>query len=266
MSVSPVKAYAEERGIDVLTPVRLTTEEEKKRFEALGADLVVLAAYGLLLPKPFLFSPTHGAVNVHPSLLPRHRGAAPVPAAILAGDTVTGTTIIKMDEGLDTGPVIAMREVPLAGDERAPELTARLFDLGARLLEECLPRYIRKEIDPTAQAAEGVSVIKKFSKEDGEIDWTRSALELERRVRGLDPWPGTATTWRGQRIDVLEASVGGPTSAVPGLVFSLGDTVAVGTGDGSLVLERVRPAGRSAMAARDFVRGRADFIGAELPS
>ncbi|MDA1035252.1 MAG: methionyl-tRNA formyltransferase [Chloroflexi bacterium] len=266
LAASPVKGYAVERGFDVLTPGKVTTEEEKVRFESLGADLVVLAAYGLLLPRPFLFSPLHGAVNVHPSLLPRHRGAAPVPAAILAGDSVSGTTIIKMDEGLDTGPVLAMREVPLTGKERASELTMRLFDLGARMLEECLPSYMGGELVPIAQASEGASVIKRFAKEDGSLDWTRPTAELERRVRALDPWPGTATTWQGQRIDVLEASMGDSAGASPGQVIMQGDAVAVGTGDGTLVLERVRPAGRNAMAARDFVRGRADFIGAVLPS
>ena len=266
VTASPVKDYALERGMDVLTPAKVTTDEEKARFENLGADLVVLAAYGLLLPRPFLFTPAHGAVNVHPSLLPRHRGAAPVPATILAGDPIAGTTIIKMDEGLDTGPVLAMREVPLVGNERAPELTARLFDLGARMLDECLPSYVRGELSPTAQAVEGASVIKKFAKEDGTLDWMRPAVELERRVRALDPWPGTATTWQGQRIEVLEASVGDSADALPGQVRMLGDAIAVGTSDGALVLERVRPAGRNAMAARDFVRGRADFIGAVLPS
>jgi methionyl-tRNA formyltransferase len=266
LTVSPVKGYAQEQGIEVLTPAKVMTDEEKARFESLGANLVVLAAYGLLLPKPFLFSPVHGAVNVHPSLLPRHRGSAPVAAAILAGDRVSGTTLIKMDEGLDTGPVLAMQEVFLAGQERAPELTERLFELGGRMLEAHMPAYLRGELVPTPQATRGESVIKKFSKEDGALDWTMSAIELERRVRALDPWPGTATMWKGQRIDVLEASLGEATGGLPGQVFVLGETVVVGTSEGSLVLERVRPAGRNAMAARDFVRGRPDFIGAALPS
>lgn len=266
LTASAVKSYALDRGIDVLTPIRVTTDEEEARFEGLGADLVVLAAYGLLLPKPFLFSPAHGAVNVHPSLLPRHRGAAPVPAAILAGDVVSGTTIIQMDEGLDTGPVLAMEEVALDGRERSPGLTGRLFELGGRMLEACVPAYLNGELLPTPQNAEGATVIKKFTKEDGALDWTLPAIELERRIRALDPWPGTATSWQGQRVDVLEASLGDTVDGRPGQVFMAGQAVGVATGEGSLTLERVRPAGRNAMAARDFVRGHADFIGATLPS
>jgi methionyl-tRNA formyltransferase len=266
LQASPVKEYAHARGYGVLTPARVNNDDEIARFEAIGADLVVLAAYGLLLPAPFLFGPRHGAVNVHPSLLPKHRGASPVAGAILAGDTTTGTTIIRMDQGLDTGPVLAMEESPLDGTERAPELTERLFALGGRMLGTCLPAYVGAELEPQAQPTEGASVIKRFEKEDGILDWTQSAHTLERRVRALDPGPGTATTWRGERLDVLSASVGGPAGAVPGTVESVDGQIVIATGDNLLVLERVRPAGKQAMRAADFARGRAGFVGAVLPS
>jgi methionyl-tRNA formyltransferase len=266
LAASPVKEYARDRGYDVLTPVRVTNDEEIARFEALGADLVVLAAYGLLLPVPFLFGPAHGAVNVHPSLLPAHRGASPVAGALLAGDAITGTTIIKMDEGLDTGPVLAMEELALDGTERTPELTERLFALGARLLESAVPAYVEGQLRPQPQSAEGASVIRRFKKADSDLDFSRPAVELERRVRALDPWPGTATTWAGQRLDIVLARVASGTNATPGTVVAVDNDVAVATSDGLLVLERVRPAGKNAMAARDFVRTRAGFVGAVLPS
>ena len=263
---SPIKRHAEAKGIPVLTPARPTNTDETEGFLALEADLVVLAAYGLLLPKPFLYEPQHGAINVHPSLLPRHRGAAPVQAAILAGDVVTGTTIMKMDEGLDTGPVLAMRNVALDGSERAPELTERLFALGASMLEETLPAYLGGTLLPAAQAVEGMTIVKRFSKADSGLDWSKPAAELERQVRAFDPWPGSATLWDGRRIEILEAEVG-PTekTGVPaGHVIDLDGGLAVGTGDGLLVLQRVRLEGRQATAARDFLRGYPKIVGATL--
>jgi methionyl-tRNA formyltransferase len=266
---SPVKSYAEEAGIAVLTPRRVTSADETARFEALEADLVVLAAYGLLLPPSFLSAPRHGAVNVHPSLLPRHRGAAPVAGAILAGDTATGTTIIRMDEGLDTGPILAQSTVTLAGGERTPALTERLFALGASLLEQHLPTYLRGELEPTPQPEEGATLIKRFVKEDGTLDWSRPAFELERRVRALDPWPGTATTWEGKRLDVLEAAVvavGGARNEPPGMVVTLASGVGVVTGEGTLLLRTVRLEGRQAVTGEAFLRGHASLAGARLGS
>jgi methionyl-tRNA formyltransferase len=263
---SPIKEYAQDRGISVLSPARVTNDDEKARFMEIGADLVVLAAYGLLLPAPFLFAPKHGAVNVHPSLLPRHRGASPVAGAILAGDLTTGTTVMKMDEGLDTGDVLAMEEVALSGIERAPALTEALFALGARMLEETLPAYLVGQVLPKPQASEGATIIKRFKKEDGQLDWSMSAAELERRVRAFDPWPSTATAYHGERLEVLSATVLGSNGMAPGTVVVEGRDIAVATGDGLLVLHQVKPAGRKPMAAADFLRGHPDFAGATLPS
>lgn len=267
---APVKAFARTRGLDVLSPALLRADGETERFEALGADLVVLAAYGLLLPKPFLEGPRFGAVNVHPSLLPRHRGAAPVAAAILAGDPSTGASVIVMDEGLDTGPVLA-RSAPVAldGTERTPGLTARLFALGAELLADVLPRYVAGEVVPQQQG-EGATLVKRLSKADGDLDWSRPAAQLERQVRAYDPWPGSATTWRGQRFEVLDAAVaaapGLVAGLVPGQVIDMDGAVGVGTGDGLLVLRSVRLAGRPATTAAAFVRGHREIVGATLPS
>lgn len=268
VAASPVKEYATKRGYQVFDPRRLRNAEEVARFSALGADLVVLAAYGLILPSDFLFRPRYGAINVHPSLLPKHRGAAPIPAAILAGDAVTGTTIIKMDEGLDTGDVLWREEVSLDGTERTPELTERLFQLGGELLKACLPPYIRGELTPRPQASMGVepTLVKRFTKEDGLLDWRRPAVELERMVRAFDPWPGTTAVWRGERLDVLSATVGPHVTAAPGTVVRLGKAIAIATEQGSFVLERVRPAGKTPMDVQAFVAGRPEFVGAVLPS
>ena len=263
---APVKIFAEAQGLPVHSPTRLGPPEEAARFGALAADLVVLAAYGLLLPKVFLETPRFGAVNVHPSLLPRHRGAAPVAAAILAGDGSTGTSVIVMDETLDTGPLLARSgPVALDGTERTPDLTARLFALGAELLAGVLPRYVAGEAAPVPQAAEGVSLVKRLSKADGNLDWSQPALRLERQVRAYDPWPGAATTWRGRRLEVLDAGVADGTAA-PGLVAESGGAVSVGTGEGLLVLRSVKLEGRPATTAAEFVRGHRDLVGDTLPS
>ena len=265
-SPSPVRVRAEELGVPVLTPERITPPAEQARFREIGADLVVLAAYGLLLPDAFLFEPRHGAVNLHPSLLPRHRGAAPVAAAVLAGDAVTGTSLMVMDEGLDTGPVLAQRTLPLSGDERTPELTARLFALGAAMLEETLPEYVAGRIVPAPQAADGVTLSKRMAKSDGDVDWTEPALIIARKVRAYDPWPGTATSWQGRRLAVLDAAPAPDAGLAPGQVDVDADGALVGTGEGSLRLLRVRIEGKAALGAAEFVRGRPDFATAWLPS
>ena len=262
---SPVRERAEALGIPVLTPQRLTLPEEQERFRSLRADLVVLAAYGLLLPPPFLFEPLHGAVNIHPSLLPRHRGAAPVAAAILAGDTETGVTLMTMNEGLDTGLTLARRTFPLNGDERTPALTERLFALGCGLLAEVLPRYVAGEVVPVPQPDEGATYTPRMSKADATIDWRDPASLIERRVRAYDPWPGTATLWEGRRLGITDAAVGGETgNLAPGEVRVQGDGVLVGTGEGALRLLRVKMEGRQETSAAEFLRGHPAFGSARL--
>ena len=266
LTPSPVRVRAEELGIPVMTPQRLTTDEEQARFRGLDADLVVLAAYGLLLPAPFLFGPRHGAVNIHPSLLPRHRGAAPVAGAILAGDERSGTSLILMDEGLDTGPLLAQRSVELSGDERTSELTDRLFALGAAMLEEMLPEYVEGRLAPSPQPGEGVTLTKRMAKADGDIDWTESALAIERKVRAYDPWPGTSTSWGGRRLSVVEAALAQGPGLAPGEVGSVGGETLVGTGEGALRLLRVKLEGRPETGVDEFLRGHGAFLGARLPS
>ena len=263
---SPVRARASDVGIPILTPERLGNPGEQARFRELGADLVVVAAYGLLLPPPFLYEPRHGAVNVHPSLLPRHRGAAPVVGAILADDNKTGASLIVMDEGLDTGPLLAQRSIPLTGAERAPELTAHLFGLGAAMLEEVLPEYVGGRLKPVPQPAEGATLTKRMSKSDGVIDWREDAELIARKVRAYAPWPGTATTWKGRRLAVVAAEPRDAEGLAPGQTALVGGRTLVGAGAGALQLLRVKLEGRPETGIDEFVRGHGGFLGAQLPS
>lgn len=277
---SPVRRRAEELGLPALTPAKLTEPDEAARFREMRPGLVVLAAYGLLLPPPFLYEPRLGAVNVHPSLLPRHRGASPVAAAILAGDAETGTTLMTMTERLDAGPVLAQRRVALDGGERTPQLTERLFALGAEMLRETLPRYVAGEVAPHPQDETAAGYAPRMTKADGEIVWTEPAVLIERKTRAYDPWPGTATRWEGRRLAVTAASVepnpgglapgwtrrDGDGGLAPGRTRRDGDGVLVGAGEGALRLLRVKPEGGAEMPVADFLRGRPAFADALLPS
>lgn len=267
MLPSPVRRRTEQLGIPVLTPKRLTLPEEQERFRSLRPDLVVLAAYGLLLPAPFLFEPAHGAVNVHPSLLPRHRGATPVAAAILEGDTETGVTVMKMDEGLDTGPTLARWSIPLLGGERTATLTDRLFEVGGELIAEVLPGYVAGEVVPAPQPGEGVTYAPRMTKADGLIDWREPAALIERKVRAYDPWPGTATVWDGKRLAIVEAQLdSAEEDLAAGEVRMRGDAVLVGTGQGALRLVRLKMEGRPEVGIAEFLRGRPAFASARLAS
>ena len=263
-----MKEYAQAHNLAVLTPETPNRPEEVARLEALSPDLVILAAYGKILPAEFLAVPRLGCMNVHPSLLPRHRGATPVVAAILAGDAVSGTTLIIMDEGVDTGPIVAQANVPLAGSERTPALTERLFLLGAELISGHAPAYVRGELTPSPQPEEGATFAKRLSKANGELDWHTPAAALERQVRAYDPWPGSATTWNGVRLAVEgAAAVPGGALTPPGTVVLLdGGTVGVATADGVLELRQVKLEGRSSMPAQEFLRGHPALAGSRLPS
>lgn len=264
---SPVRRKAERLGVPVLTPERVTGDKEQERFEQLQADLVVLAAYGLLLPPTFLFGPKNGAVNIHPSLLPRHRGAAPVAGAILAGDTSTGASLIVMDEGLDTGAILAQSAVSLTGKERTQDLTERLFEMGASLLTDSLAAYVVGELAPVPQPTEGVTMTTRLSKADGEIDWREPAEIIERKVRAFDLWPGTATTWERRRLAITDVGVSDERIAGdPGVVRRFGREILVATGAGAIELRKVKMEGRTEVTIEEFVRGHERFVGARLPS
>jgi methionyl-tRNA formyltransferase len=242
-----VQERAESLGIEVRTPTSLRSDQEQAKFRALDADLAVVAAYGLILPPPILEAPKAGCINVHASLLPRWRGAAPIQRAILAGDTVSGVTIMRMDEGLDTGPMLLQRELPIVG-KNAGEVTQELAQLGADALLE----WLDKPTPPVPQPEEGATYAAKVSKAEARIDWRRSADEVVRRVLAFAPSPGAWLEANGERLKVLEAERA-QASGAPGEVLDDQLTTACATGAvRPLVVQR---AGRAPMTAEELLRG-----------
>ena len=249
---SAVQARAEARGIPVRTPESLKDAAAQAEFAALGADAAVVTAYGLILPAEILNAPRLGCFNVHASLLPRWRGAAPIQRAIMAGDTTTGVTIMRMDEGLDTGAMLLAGEVPIGPATTGGTLHDALAELGARLIVEALESVDAGRVQPIPQPADGVTYAKKLSRADGALDWRLPAEELERRVRALSPLPGAWFFHGGERIRVLEAALL-DNEGEPGRV--LDDRLTVACASGALGLARVQRPGRKAMGAADFLRG-----------
>lgn len=266
LASSPVKQVALERGLPLSQPRSLRTPEAVAQLAAWKPEIIVVAAFGQILKQNVLDLPPHGCLNVHASLLPRWRGAAPVPAAILAGDEVTGVTVMQMDAGLDTGPILAQREEPIRPEDTRATLEERLASLGADLLVETLPAYVAGGLSPRPQSEEGATYAAQLRKQDGRLNWSRPAVELDRQMRAFSPWPGTFTTWRGQRLKVLRAVPlpGWHGDAPPGTVLALAGGVAVATGEGTLRLEEVQLAGKRPMAMAAFLRGQRDLVGSRL--
>ena len=263
---SPVKQFAVEHGLPVQQPERLRKAPEAiDALRELAPDLIVVAAYGLILPTNVLELPTFGCLNVHASLLPVYRGASPISAAILNGDDETGASIMFMDEGLDTGPVLLQEGHFLEGDETTLTLTEQLADLGAEQLIEAVPQWLVGELPPVAQdeLPGQVSICRTIKKAAGRINWTQPAIHIERMTRAYSPWPSAFTTWRDQAFKIHQASVV-EGKAEPGLVIQTDAGVAVGTGDGLLLLHTVQPAGKRAMEIASFLNGAPDFVGAVL--
>ena len=266
LTPSPVETEARALGIrPILTPARLRDPSSVVDVLALGAALVVLADYGRIVPETLLDMPL-GALNLHPSLLPRHRGATPIPAAIRAGDPETGVTLIRMDAGIDTGPIVAFQRVPLTGRETAPELEAHLSVVAADLLARTVGPWIGGEVDAVPQDDGEASHTRPLQRSDGRLDPTRPAAELERAVRAYLPWPGTylESDLMG-RLIVRSATVGpSATTDEPGRLVADGDGLALATGDGRLVLGQVQLEGRRAMDAGTLRRGAPDLVGAAV--
>lgn len=266
---SLVKRLALSAGLDVVQIDKFKVAGTVEKLAALAPDLIVVAAFGLLLPPDVLNVPKLGCLNVHPSLLPRHRGAAPVAAAILQGDEITGVTIMLLDAGMDTGPILNQREVPVSDEDTTGSLGIKLARVGAQLLMETLPLWIEERIKPLPQDDSEANYSKIIKKEDGEIDWRLSAKELWRRVRAFDPWPGCYARWHDRRLKLVKVfPLHGKKSDEPGKVIALPPpspiTVGVETGDGVLGLVRLQLEGKRELSAEEFVRGQRDFIGSYL--
>jgi methionyl-tRNA formyltransferase len=252
----PVKELAQKHDIPVYQPLKLRQPEAVAELEALAPDLIVVVAYGQILPKSVLEIPAHGCINVHASLLPKYRGAAPINKAIIDGETETGITTMYMDVGLDTGDMLVKKTLPIGPEETAGELHDRLASLGRETMEETLRQLcagaLQREVQDDAQS----TYASMMKKEDGRIDWSRSALEIHNHVRGLDPWPGAYTTINGELLKLAETRPETAEGDKPGSVIAADKHgVCVACGSGSLRIQQLQLAGRKRLAAADFLRG-----------
>ena len=254
IKMPPVKTLALELGIPVMQPEKLRMPEPMEQLRAWQPELIIVAAFGQILKKDVLDLPRFGCINVHASLLPRWRGAAPINAAILHGDEETGVTIMKMDVGLDTGPMLSKRSIHLRQDDTAGSVSETLSHLGADLLIETLPDYLSGKIIPQPQPDEGATYAPMLRKEEGKLDFSRDADELERQVRAFNPWPGAFMDFEGALLKIHKAHVEIGNASV-GQRLTVQEQPAVGTRDGLLVLDEVHPAGKKSMNGKSFLAG-----------
>ncbi len=267
---SSVKRVALNQGLPVAQPVSFKEPEAVAQLAGFHPDVIVVAAFGQILPQSVLDIPAYGCINIHPSLLPKFRGASPVAASILAGSEFIGVSLMLMDRGLDTGPVIARAQIPISTQDTTGSLTGKLSLIAAQLLLEVLPCWVRGELTPQPQNEAEATYCGTITKEEGEIDWHISAVDLWRRVRAFQPWPGCYTRWQGRQLKIIEAMpLLGERTLEVGQVVALnkeGAVFGVSTGDGVLGVLGVQLEGKKAMSAAEFLRGQRQFIGAILPS
>jgi methionyl-tRNA formyltransferase len=269
----PVKTLAEGWRLPVLQPPTLAKAAVVAKLAEYRPDVIVVAAFGQILPPSVLNLPCHGCINIHPSLLPRHRGASPIVSAILAGDEFTGVSIMLLDPGLDTGPVLVRAQIAIAAGDTAASLSGKLSGISAGLLQEVLQRWPRGEIIPQPQDEAGASYGGVVTKEQGEIDWSLPAVDIWRRVRAFQPWPGCYTRWRGRQLKVIEAvplpddvAAGiGQVVALPPVAGRPVVAFGVRSGRGVLGIGRVQMEGKRPVSAAEFLRGQRQLIGATLP-
>jgi methionyl-tRNA formyltransferase len=251
----PVKILAQKLGLPVIQPRRLREPEAMEQLKSWKPDLIVVAAFGQILRPVVLDLPRLGCINVHASLLPRWRGAAPIQAAILHGDAETGITIIRMDPGVDTGPILSQRSLLILPEDTSRSLSVRLADLGAELLIETLPGYLDGQIMPRLQNETKVTYAPMLKKEDGKLDFNQPAENLARRVRAYNPWPGAFTDWQDGVLKILLARAVEIATAYPGRRLVYQGLPAIGTAQGLLVLDEVQPAGKKPMSGKVFLQG-----------
>ena len=269
LTPSPVKqfALAHMPGVPVLQPETLKPPEVVAQLRQCAPDAIVVAAFGQLLRQDVLDLPPRACINVHASILPRWRGASPISAAIAAGDAVTGITIMLMEAGLDTGPILSQRSTPINTDDTTGTLTERLAQIGAELLVETLPGWFGGQITPQPQDDALATKCERLTKEEGIIHWARNAVDIERQVRAVTPWPGATTVWHGKQLQVKRARLhtGAPEAALePGAVSEDGPAVRVQCGKGMLELLEVQLEGKRAVSVAEFTRGQRQFVGSKL--
>ena len=250
-----VKSAALRLGIPCIQPEKIRQPEAMDQLRDWAPNVIVVAAFGQILRSELLNLPRFGCINIHGSLLPRWRGAAPIQAAILAGDQETGITIMKMDPGVDTGPILSQRVIPILPDETGGSLFAKMAPIGAQVLLETLPRYLSGALVPEPQSEEGVTYAPMLKKEDGWLDFNQPADWLERRVRAMNPWPGAFFNWKGTLIKVQRAHVGEERNPGAGARIIFQGCPAVGTAEKILILDEVQPAGKKSMPGKAFLAG-----------
>ena len=276
---SPATAvWALEHGVSVLQPASLKPAEVVAQFAALNPDVMVVASYGRILTPEILAVPAYGCLNVHPSLLPKYRGSSPVAEAMLKGDTVTGVTIMLLDEGMDTGPIVAQEKYPVLADDTSESLTIRMFERGAKLVTRTLHAWVSGELATKPQDDSIATYSRRLEKSDGELDFSRTAKQLDDQIRALHPWPGAYTRWNGKAIKVLKAvplsmDAANPENvagATPGTVVALksdeASSLGIVTAEGLLGVIELQLEGRNASDGGSFLNGRPDFLGAQLPT
>ena len=251
----PIKDIALKFGINVIQPNRLRDQGVQEKLEDWMPDVIVVVAFGQILRQDVLDLPKFGCINVHGSLLPRWRGAAPIQTAILHGDTTTGITIMKMDAGVDTGPILSQKEIPIQNSDTAESLSNTLSELGASLLVNTLSDYLQGKVKPVSQPETGITYAPTLKKEDGSLDFSKKAIELDRQVKAFYPWPGTFMTIDEDRIKVISTSVVSDIDLSIGKRDIFKDFPIIGTSEGGLLLETVQPAGKKPMAGKIFLNG-----------
>jgi methionyl-tRNA formyltransferase len=268
LTASAIKETALKWGLEVVQPESLKPPEVLAKLASFEPDVIVVCAYGQILTQAVLELPPRQCINIHYSLLPRHRGASPVMAALLDGDEYTGVTIQLVRKKLDTGPLLAAAAIPISPIDNTGTLSAKLAVIGAHLMEEALTGWLRGEITPREQDESKATYFSQINKEAGEIDWTKPAVEIWRRVRAFQPWPGCYTAWKGKQLKINEALVSKEIrNEEPGTVISLGNLgVGITTGEGVLQVLAIQYEGKKAMNIKAFNHGQRDFVGSKLPS